>query len=263
MSRRVHARQSSKGILRFAGGSSGIAASLLLMLLPATAAAAEIKVMYPPPLRTMLAELIPQFERTSGHKLAVTYESSWLLVERIRKGETPDVAFLTARQADDLIRESKLARRVDVASSSIGLAVRAGAPKPDIATVEAFKRTLLAAKSFARNEGADSGVFMSGLLDRLGLAEAMRPKTTLVRQGFVAELVAKGEVELGAQQMPELMAIAGVDATPLPAEIQHTIVFGAALPAALQSPAAVDEFVRFLSSPTAVPVIKAKGLTPM
>jgi molybdate transport system substrate-binding protein len=244
--------------LSFAG-----AAGLLLMVLPVAAEAAEIKVMYPPPLRTMLAELIPQFERTSGHKLAVTYESSWLLVERIRKGETPDVAFLTARQADDLIGEGKMVRRIDVASSSIGLAVRAGAPKPDIGSVEAFKRTLLAAKSFARNEGADSGVFMSGLLDRLGLAEAMKPKTTLVRQGFVAELVAKGEVELAAQQMPELMAIAGVDATPLPAEIQHTIVFSAAIAAVPHSPEAVEELVKFLASPTAVPVIKAKGLTPM
>jgi molybdate transport system substrate-binding protein len=242
---------------------TAFAATLLSILPVGMANAAEIKVMYPPPLRTMLAELIPQFERTSGHKLAVTYESSWLLVERIRKGETPDVAFLTARQADDLIREGKMARRVDVASSSIGLAVHAGAPKPDIATVEAFKRTLLAAKSFARNEGADSGVFMSALLDRLGLAEAMRPKTTLVRQGFVAELVAKGEVELGAQQMPELMAIAGVDATPLPAEIQHTIVFSATIPAAAPSPAAVDELVKFLASATSVPVIQAKGLTPM
>jgi len=254
----VQSRRSRIGVLRFAG-----AAGLLLMVLPVAAETAEIKVMYPPPLRTMLAELIPRFERTSGHKLAVTYESSWLLVERIRKGETPDVAFLTARQADDLIGEGKMVRRVDVVSSSIGLAVRAGAPKPDIGSVEAFKRTLLAAKSFARNEGADSGVFMSGLLDRLGLAEAMKPKTTLVRQGFVAELVAKGEVELAAQQMPELMAIAGVDATPLPAEIQHTIVFSAAIPAAPHSPEAVEELVKFLASPTAVPVIKAKGLTPM
>jgi molybdate transport system substrate-binding protein len=243
--------------------SSAVAAAAGLLLLTGAVNGAEIKVMYPPPMRTMLAELIPQFERTSGHKLVVTYESSWLLVERIRKGEVTDVAFLTARQADDLIREGKMARRVDVASSSIGLAVRAGAPKPDIATVEAFKRTLLAAKSFARNEGADSGIFMSGLLDRLGLADAMKPKTTLVRQGFVAELVAKGEVELGAQQMPELMAIAGVDATPLPAEIQHTIVFSAVVPTAPQSPETVDELIKFLSSPTAVPVIKAKGLTPM
>src|SRR5262245_19161638 len=138
-------------------------AGFLVMLLLVSAGAAEIKVMYPPPMRTMLSELIPQFERASGHKLADTYESSWLLVGRIQKGETPDVAFLTARQADDLIKEGRLARRIDVARSSIGLAVRAGAPKPDIGSVEAFKRTLLAAKSFARNEGADSGVFMVGL----------------------------------------------------------------------------------------------------
>lgn len=234
--------------------------SLLLVLL-APAEAAEIKVMYPPPLRTMLSELLPQFEQASGHKLAVTYESSWLLVERIRKGETADVAFLTARQADDLIKEGRLARRVDLVSSSIGLAVRAGEPKPDIATVEAFKRTLLAARSFARNEGADSGIFMSGLLERLGLTEAMKPKTTLVRQGFVAALVAKGEVEMAAQQMPELMAIAGVEATPLPEEIQHRIVFCAVLPS--QAPAAVNALIAFLSSPAALPVIKSKGLAPM
>jgi molybdate transport system substrate-binding protein len=237
-----------------------VATSLLLLLL-GPAQAAEIKVMYPPPLRTLLAELIPQFEQASGHKLIVTYESSWLLVERIRKGETADIAFLTARQADDLIKEGKLARRVDLVSSSIGLAVRAGAPKPDIGTVKAFKRTLLAAKSFARNEGADSGVFMSGLLDRLGIAEAMKPKTTLVRQGFVAALVAKGEVELAAQQMPELMAIAGVEATPLPQEIQHRIVFCAVLPP--QPPEAVNALVAFLASPVAVSVMKSKGLAPM
>jgi molybdate transport system substrate-binding protein len=174
-------------------------ASLFAMLLLGSAHAAEIKVMYPPPLRTMLSELLPQFERASGHKLAVTYESSWLLVERIHKGETPDVAFLTARQTDDLIREGKLVRRRDVARSSIGLAVRADAPKPDIGTVEAFKRTLLAAKSFARNEGADSGVFMVGLLERLGIAGEMTAKSTLIRRGFVAELVAKGEVEMAVQ----------------------------------------------------------------
>jgi molybdate transport system substrate-binding protein len=238
-------------------------ASLLVMLLLGSATAAEIKVMYPPPMRTVLSELIPQFERTTGHKVAVTYESSWLLVERIQKGEMPDVAVLTVRQADDLIREGKLARRVDVARSSIGLAVRAGAPKPDIGSVEAFKRTLLAAKSFARNEGADSGVFMVGLLERLGIAGEMSAKSTLVRRGFVAELVAKGEVEMAVQQMPELMAVPGVDATPLPPEIQHAIVFCAGIPAAASATDAVNELIAFLSSPAAAAVIRAKGLEPM
>jgi molybdate transport system substrate-binding protein len=238
-------------------------ASVLAMLLLGPAPAAEIKVMYPPPMRTVLSELIPQFERATGHKVAVTYESSWLLVERIQKGEMPDVAVLTLRQADDLVREGKLARRVDVARSSIGLAVRAGAPKPDIGSVEAFKRTLLAAKSFARNEGADSGVFMGGLLERLGIAEQMKAKSTLVRRGFVAELVAKGEVELAAQQMPELMAVPGVDATPLPPEIQHAIVFCAGIPTSPNAPDAVNELIAFLSSSAAAAVIRSKGLEPM
>jgi molybdate transport system substrate-binding protein len=238
-------------------------AGFLLMLLLGSVGAAEIKVMYPPPMRTMLSELIPQFERQSGHKLAVTYESSWLLVERIQKGETPEVAFLTARQTDDLIKEGKLARRVDVVRSSIGLAVRAGAPKPDIASVEAFKRTLLAAKSFARNEGADSGVFMVGLLERLGIAGEMSAKSTLVRRGFVAELVAKGEVEMAVQQMPELMAVPGVDATPLPPDIQHAIVFCAGIPTSPNASDAVNELIAFLASPVAAAVIRAKGLEPM
>ncbi len=211
----------------------------------------------------MLSELIPAFERASGHKVVVAYESSWLLVGRIQKGETPDVAFLTARQADGLIEEGKLARRVDLVRSSIGIAVRAGASKPEIGSVEAFKRTLLAAKSFARNEGADSGIFMVSLLERLGIAEEMKAKSTLVRRGFVAELVARGEVEMAAQQMPELMAVAGVAATPLPPEIQHVIVFCAGVPAAPKAPAAVDELIKFLSSPAAAVLIKAKGLEPM
>ena len=211
----------------------------------------------------MLSELIPAFERATGHKVVVAYESSWLLVGRIQKGETPDVAFLTARQADGLIEEGKLARRVDLVRSSIGIAVRAGASKPEIGSVEAFKRTLLAAKSFARNEGADSGIFMVSLLERLGIAEEMKAKSTLVRRGFVAELVARGEVEMAAQQMPELMAVAGVAATPLPPEIQHVIVFCAGVPAAPKAPAAVDELIRFLSSPAAAVLIKAKGLEPM
>jgi molybdate transport system substrate-binding protein len=238
------------------------AAGAAALLLCATAHAAEIEVMYPPPMRTLLAELLPQFEQASGHKVVVTYESSWLLVDRIRKGETPDVAFLTAAAAADLIRAGKLARRLDVVASRIGVAVRAGTPAPDVGSADAFKRTLLAAKSFARNEGADSGAFMRGLLERLGIADAMAPKTVLVRQGFVAERVAKGEVELGAQQMPELMAVAGVDATPLSPEIQHVIVFCAAIAATPRAPDAVDALIGFLRAPATASAVRAKGLIP-
>jgi molybdate transport system substrate-binding protein len=224
--------------------------------------AAEIKVMIPPPVREVLNDLIPRFEQASGHKVIATYESSWLLVGRLEKGESADVVFLTLAQSNDLIKRGLLARRTDIARSTIGIAVRAGTPTPDIGSAEKFKQTLLAAKSFARNEGADSGRFMVALLERLGISEAMKAKSTLVRQGHVAALVAKGEVELAAQQMSELMAVPGVQAIPLPAEIQHVIVFSAGLPAAPKAAAAADELVKFITSPAAAPAFKARGLDP-
>ena len=239
-----------------------VLAGVMSLLALSEVNAAEIKVMIPPPVREILNDLIPRFEQASGHKVVATYESSWLLVGRLEKGEAADVAFLNVAQSDNLIKRGLLARRIDVARSTIGLAVRAGAPKPDIGSAEKFKQTLLAAKSFARNEGADSGRFMVALLERLGIAEAMKGKSTLVRQGHVAALVAKGEVELAAQQMSELMAVPGVQAIPLPAEIQHVIVFSAGLPAAPKAGAAAEEFVKFIRSPAAAPAFKARGLEP-
>jgi molybdate transport system substrate-binding protein len=232
------------------------------MLGPGIAGAAEIKAMIPPPVQPALDELIPQFERATGHKLAITYEPTWLLVGRMQKGEIPDIVFLTAHAADDLIKRGILASRTDLARSTMGIAVRAGAPKPDIGSIEKFKQTLLAAKSFARNEGADSGVFMVSLLERLGITEQMKAKSTLIRQGHVAELVARGDVDMAAQQMSELMAIPGVVATPLPADIQNIMVFCAVIPAAPKSADAVRELIKFLSSPAAAPVYRSKGLDP-
>lgn len=237
-------------------------ASVMSLLSLNEVTAAEIKVMIPPPVREVLNDLIPRFEQASGHKVVATYESSWLLVGRLEKGEMADVVFLTAAQSDDLIKRGLLARRIDVARSTIGLAVRVGAPRPDIGTAEKFKQTLLAAKSFARNEGADSGRFMVALLERLGIAEAMKGKSTLVRQGHVAALVAKGEVELAAQQMSELMAVPSVEAIPLPAEIQHVIVFSAGLPGAPKAGAAADELIRYITSPAAAPAFRTRGLDP-
>src|SRR3954467_5676705 len=188
-------------IARYRFGRWLLHTGLVLMVLNGSATAAEIKAMIPPPVQPSLDALIPQFERTSGHKLVITYEPSWLIMGRLQKGETVDVVFLTAHASDDMIKKGLLASRVDLARSTMGIAVRAGAPKPEIATVETFKQALLATKTFARNEGADSGIFMAGLLQRLGIFEAMQAKTTLIRQGHVAELVARGEVEMGAQHM--------------------------------------------------------------
>jgi molybdate transport system substrate-binding protein len=242
--------------------ATAAAATAGILLCQVTAHAGEIAVLCPPPMRTVLAELIPQFEASSGHKVVVTYQPSKAIIARIDNGESVDIAVLTDYAVDDLIKAGKLARRVDLARSRIGIAVRTGAPRPDASTAEAFKRTLLAAKSFARNDGADSGIFMAGLLDRLGIAAEMKPKTTLVATGYVAELVARGEVALGAQQVSELMSVPGVDVTPLPDEIQHVIVFSAGIAPAPKDADAVQALIVFLTSPAAAAVIRAKGHDP-
>lgn len=226
------------------------------------ARAADVTVMCPPPMRAVVTELVAAFERASGHKVAIVFAPSKAIIARLMAGEKVDVAVLTAAASDELIKAGRLTRRVDLARSTIGVAVRHGAPPPDIGSADAFRRTLLAAKSFARNEGADSGIYMKGLIERLGIADQMKPKTTLVPSGYVAELVARGEVEIGAQQVSELMSVKGVDVTPLPAELQHVIVFAAGIPAAPASPTAVDALLRFLTAPAAAPVIRAKGLDP-
>ena len=236
---------------------------LALLALPADRAdAADITVMCPPPMRAVMTDLVSAFEHASGQKVTMVFAPSKAIITRIGDGETVDIAILTAPAADALIKGGKLVRRVDLAKSTIGVAVRHGAPRPDIGSADAFRRTLLAAKSFARNEGADSGIYMKGLIERLGIAAQMRPKTTLVPSGYVAELVARGEVELGAQQVSELMSVAGVDVMPLPAELQHVMIFSAGIAATPTSPAAVDALLKFLTAPAAAPVISAKGLDP-
>jgi len=240
-----------------------VAVALAVGILPAThASAAEITLMCPPPMRAVMTDLVAAFERASGHKVAIVFAPSKAIIVRLMAGERVDVAVLTAAASDELIKAGKLARRVDLARSTIGVAVRHGAPALDIGSADAFRRTLLAAKSFARNEGADSGIYMKGLIEHLGIADQMKPKTTLVPSGYVAELVARGEVEIGAQQVSELMSVQGVDVTPLPAELQHVMVFSAGIPAAPASPAAVDALLRFLTAPAAAPVIRARGLNP-
>jgi molybdate transport system substrate-binding protein len=238
--------------------------SIATAVLPSAAFAAEIKLMCPAPMRTSIVGLVAQFERTSPHRVTIVHTPSRMIVERIQGGEAFDISILTAEATDALIEQGRLARRVDIARSSIGLAVRTGAPKPDVSSAEAVKRTLLDARSFARNEGAESGKHILAVLDRLGIAEQMKAKTRAmpVGTGYVAELVARGEAELAAQQMPELKAVAGVEAFPLPHELQLVIVFSAGVSPAPQAPHAADALVKFLSAPAAAQVLAAKGLNP-
>jgi molybdate transport system substrate-binding protein len=240
-----------------------IAAILLAgVWLSGEAAAADIRLMCPPPMRAVITDLAAAFQRASGHSVTIVLAPSKAIIARLEAGETVDIAILTATATDALIKAGRLARRVDLARSTIGVAVRHGAPPPDVASADAFRQTLLAAKSFARNDGADSGTYMKELIERLDIADEMKPKTTLVPSGYVAELVARGEVELGAQQVSELMSVAGVDVTPLPTELQHVMIFSAGIAPAPASPAAVDALLEFLTTPAVAPFFKAHGLDP-
>ena len=236
----------------------------MTVFLSGAASAAEIKLMCPAPMRTTIVDLVAQFEAKSAHKVTIVHTPSRMIVERVEGGEAFDVSILTVEANDGLIKQGKVARRVVIAKSSVGLGVRAGTPKPDVSSAEAVKRTLLGAKSFARNERAESGKHVLAVFERLGIAEEMKAKTKAmpVNTGYVAELVARGEVEMAAQQMPELKAVAGIDASPLPPELQLVIVFSAGVSPAPQDPSAANALVAFLSSPEAAAVLKAKGLDP-
>jgi molybdate transport system substrate-binding protein len=160
-----------------------------------------------------------------------------------------------------VVRAGKLAAKVDLVRSGVVVGVRMGSPRPDMSSAEAFKRTLLAAKSFARSEGP-SGVYIAALLERMGIAEEMKPKIVVVRGRLVGDALVKGEAEIGVQQVSELKSVPGVDVLPMPAEIAHVTVFSAGLTAQAKDSEPVQALIKFLTSPAAAPVIKAKGLDP-
>jgi molybdate transport system substrate-binding protein len=225
------------------------------------AKAAEIKVMCSGAMRPALEELAPQFERTSGHKLAITYSGTNVIRDRALAGDAGELVIFASYAVEDVIRQGKLAAKVDLVRSGVGVGVRAGSPRPDLSSAEAFKRTLLAAKSFARSEGP-SGVYIAALLERLGIAEQMKEKTVVVRGRLVGDALVKGEADIGVQQVSELKSVPGVDVLPMPAEIQNFTVFSAGLTAAAKVSEPVQALIKFLTSPAAAPVIRAKGLEP-
>ena len=194
--------------------------------------AVEIKVLSTHAAYEVLSDLGPRFERASGHRLSIGYDPTNLIRRRIDDGAAFDVAIVTRPVIDELAAQGKIvaASCIDIGRSGLGLAVRAGAPKPDITTVEAFKRALLAAKSVVRSKDGASGQYFATLLDRLGIAEAMRGKIRLGASGRVAELVANGEVAMAVQQIAELLPVAGAQFVgPFPPELQLYTVFAAGI----------------------------------
>jgi molybdate transport system substrate-binding protein len=187
------------------------------------------------------------------------------LLERLRTGDTADIAILTAQGIDDLTQQGVIrsGSRTDMALSFVGIAVKAGAAKPDIASVAAFKATLLSAQSIAYSTIGASGIFFAGLIDRMGIAAEINAKAIILASGFTAERVANGEAELAVQQISELMVVPGIEVVgPLPAEIQTVATFSAGLLAASEQPEHATALLQFLASPAIAAVLRQSGLQP-
>jgi molybdate transport system substrate-binding protein len=233
--------------------------------------AAEIKVMNSGGFAAAYLELAPEFERATGNTVTTAWGPSMgvtpdAIPMRLRRGEPVDVLIMVGYALGDLIKQGKVAAdsRVDLARSRIGMAVRAGAPKPDISSLEAFRRALIAARSIAYSDSA-SGVYVSTeLFQRLGIADAVLPKSKEIKGERVGNVVARGEAEIGFQQISELLPVQGIDFVgPLPPELQKITVFSAGIAVGAQDPGAANALIEFLASPAAIPAIKKSGLEPI
>jgi len=235
---------------------------------PRGAASAEIKVLTAGAFKQVLLALLPAFEQQTGHKVSVDNDTVGALTKRIDGGETFDLAVLTPAAVDDLARKGKFVAgsRKNLARVGVGVVVKEGAPKPDIGSVDAFKKALLAAKSVAYIDpaaGGSSGIYVAGLLDKLGIAGEVKPKAKLIPGGAVAQHIANGEAELGIHQISEILPVKGATLVgPLPAEIQNYTVYAAGLGANAKESAAAKMLLDALSGPAGAEVLKSKGMEP-
>ena len=247
--------------------STTIALGLALFGITAgsTAGAAEIKLLCAVALHPAIDAMIPDFEKSSGHKVAVAYGTAGAVADRIQNGEAADIVISSAPMIDRLQAQGKVmaGSRVIIAKVGVGVFVRKGAVKPEITSADAFKRSMLAARSIAYPDpagGGASGIYVASLLERLGIAAEMKPKTKLSTLGSLYASVASGEAEIGFDQISEVLAQPTVElAGPLPSAIQNYTQFSPAIVTGSSQTAAGRALVTFLSSPAAQTVLKAKG----
>jgi len=242
--------------------SMALAIGLLLSIAWGAAEADEIRLLSTVGMQPAIPELLAQFERTSGHTVRVTWGLAAVLKQQFVDGTPADVLLLTSPLVEDLGKQGKVAAgsKVDVARSGVGVAVKAGAPRPDISTPQALKATVLAAKSVGFSREGASGVAFAKALERLGIAEQVRAKyrDTQTKAG---EMLVAGDIDLAAAQVPELLAVPGVDVVgPLPAELQTVTVFSLGLATEAKATDAAKALIQFLAGPAAAPVYKVKGL---
>jgi molybdate transport system substrate-binding protein len=248
--------------------SAAAAAAILALTLTqpgGTAQSAEIRVFSSAAPRGVLRALSPDFERTTGHRLAINYQFAADLKRRIEAGDPFDVAILPPEMADDLMRRGKLAAgsRVALGRTGIGVAVRGGAAKPDIGTVDEFRRALLAAPTVAYADGGTTGLHIRNMLTRLGIAEAMKPKLRPYPSGGAVAALARGEADLVIIGVSPILDVPGVELVGwLPPELQSYVVFTASVSAAASEADAARTLLTALTSPIAVELFKAHGFEP-
>jgi molybdate transport system substrate-binding protein len=241
-----------------------VALVLSVLAVARAAHAAEVNVLCSVGLKAVMDALAPAFEKASKNKVVVKYDLAANLKKQIEGGAPFDLAVLTPAMVDDLIKAGKLVAdsRTVIARSGLALAIRKGAKKPDVSTSDAFKRTLLDAKSIAYAKEGASGVYFAELVQRLGIADALKAKTTLTSSGdAVNEAVTHGTVELGVLPVSEILPVAGMEVGGVfPPDVQSYVVMVAGVGAKARESAAARELVKFLMAPAQLPVIKAKGM---
>jgi molybdate transport system substrate-binding protein len=223
----------------------------------------QIKILSGGAMKSLMVEIVPLFERASGAKVEIRFALTSVLKREIEDGAAFDIALLPRPELDALVEAGKIATGTptDITRSAVGLAVRAGAPKPDIGTVAALKRTLQDAKSIGYSDGP-SGAYIADLLVRLGIADEMKPKTRLTSRP-VAEIVAEGEAEVGMQQIVAILPVKGAELVgPLPSALQNIIVYAAGLAPGSGQSGMARALIAFLAAPEAVRMIRAKGMEP-
>jgi len=230
--------------------------------------AAEIKVLHGGAFTQLIEAVVPEFQRQTGHNVTTQRETVGALQKRIEGGEAFDLAILTPAAIDDLAKKGKITAgsRVNLVQVGVGVVVKEGAPRPDVSTVDAFKRALVAAKSVAYIDpqaGGSSGIYVAGLLEKLGIANEVKPKAVLIHGGAVAEHVAKGEAELGIHQISEILPVKGITLVgALPKEIQNYTIYAAGIAANSANVDVVKALIKAFGDAKAVAAMKAKGMEP-
>ncbi|MBV9953649.1 MAG: substrate-binding domain-containing protein [Pseudolabrys sp.] len=244
---------------------TGLVVATALILGLGAANAADITILSTQATEQSYKELVPQFERATGHKVTTTFDGTLNIKKKITAGEYFDVLIMASPEIEDYLKSGTLAAgsRVDLAKSGVGAGVKAGAPKFDISTVDALKKTLLSAKSIGYSTGP-SGLYLLSMIEKLGLTEQVKPKMKQTPSGvFVGNLVANGETEIGFQQISEMSQFAGVDYIgPLPAEVQRYTVFTSGISAGSKQADAARALVKFLTAPEAGAAFRKKGMEP-